>query len=124
VIELDVTPSVAKLSFSLDGADPRPLSVELITEKLTEAGVCHGILDDEIAKLAARPPGHAVKGVVVARQLDPRAGRPAPVVRNLGDGRSPRSATRSRSSASRSRPSTAEPFSGQESWPRHRVPLS
>lgn len=86
MIELDITPSVAKLSFSPDGADPRPLSVELIAEKLAEAGVCHGILDDEIAKFVERPPERAVKGIVVARQLEPVAGRPAPVVRLLEDG--------------------------------------
>lgn len=86
MIKLDVTASLAKLSFSPDGDEPRVLSVDLIADELAGAGVRYGILDDEIVKLVGRQPIRAVDGVVVARQLEPRAGKSAPIVRVLNDG--------------------------------------
>jgi uncharacterized protein (DUF342 family) len=80
MIKLDVTASRAKLSFSPDGAG-RTISTDAIVEKLTEAGVCCGILDAAIARIVDQNIRleRAIEDAVVARQIEPQAGRSAAI---------------------------------------------
>jgi uncharacterized protein (DUF342 family) len=85
MIKVDVTGSVAKLSLSPADFDERQISVSDIVEQLTEAGVCYGILATEIAKIVDQQGDQkrTVDGVVVARQREPQAGKPAAIKRIL-----------------------------------------
>jgi uncharacterized protein (DUF342 family) len=81
MIKIDVTDERAELSLSVDDDNSESLSLDAVIEQLREAGVTSGILDSALegAIQQVMLNGRPVKRVVVARWIEPQAGRAAEI---------------------------------------------
>jgi hypothetical protein len=88
MIKLDVTDEFAKLSLTPDDVDPDTFSFDHIVSRLQESGVRCGIIDSAIEDVLEQvgEQGRAVKGVVVARRVEPQAGRAAEIEQRVKSG--------------------------------------
>jgi uncharacterized protein (DUF342 family) len=88
MIRLDVTDEFAKLTLSPGDVDASTLTVDYLVNYLSESGVCRGIQNDamtQVVRLISELEC-PVKGVVVARQIEPQTGQAAPIIHCLRSG--------------------------------------
>jgi len=87
LLKLDITDDRAILSLSPDDVAAGAFSVDLVLARLSESGVCCGILqktiDDAVQQVAQQ--NKPVTDVVVAQRIEPQPGEPARFMPLLGD---------------------------------------